>query len=207
LGFELHANAFALDSRELHFTLEPHVGLASWCEAGMYFTTALALGGRFDFAGVKARFKVRWPEKLGGVVGLALNQEVAFGGGTFDDSGVEWELRPVIDADFSRVYLSLNPIIATVLTGPGAGEASFEPALKGAVKLIEGLSLGLEYYTNLGPLPRLAPLAQQTHRLFAALDAELRVGSATLELNLGVGTSLVGPDPLIVKLIFAADFD
>lgn len=207
MGVEFHANAFLHDSNTLHFTLEPHLGLASWCETGMYFTTALSPGGRFDFAGVKLRFKVRWPEKLGGFLGLALNQELSMGGGTYDDSGFEWELRPVIDADFSRVYLSFNPIISTAITGPEAGTASIEPALKASFKILEALAVGAEYYMGLGSFHRLAPLAEQTHRLFGAVDLKFKVGKAELGLNLGAGYTLIGQDKLIIKAIVSADFD
>jgi hypothetical protein len=173
----------------------------------MYFTSVLSPDGRFDFAGVKARFKARWPDKLGGVVGLALNQELSFGGGTYDDSGFEWELRPVIDADVGRFYFALNPIIAAVLTGPGAGDVSFEPSVKAAFKVVDALSVGAEYYTGLGTFRRLAPFAEQTHRVFAAVDAKLKVGAAELGLNAGVGYTLVGEDRLVFKLIFSTDFD
>ena len=37
------------------YTLEPHVGITDWCEAGAYLQTALLPSGDFEYAGVKLR--------------------------------------------------------------------------------------------------------------------------------------------------------
>ena len=76
-GLEVHLNYVASADPIAHFTLEPHVGLAPWCEAGAYFQTALSPDGTFDYAGVKLRFKARVPHKVAhGLLGLALNGEL-----------------------------------------------------------------------------------------------------------------------------------
>src|SRR5206468_12741004 len=72
-GLENHINAGA--DAVGHFTLEPHVGLASWCEAGAYLQTAIT-SDRFDYAGVKLRWKLRWPQRLRGF-GVGINFEVS----------------------------------------------------------------------------------------------------------------------------------
>src|SRR5439155_5996379 len=89
IGIELHVNAFAIGRRatsadgELpthhvgHVTLEPHVGIASFAEVGFYLQTAVRPDGALDWAGAKGRLKLAWPRRLGGVVGLALNAEIA----------------------------------------------------------------------------------------------------------------------------------
>lgn len=205
MGFELHSNVVAMGNRALHLTLEPHVGLASWCEAGMYFLTALTNEGRYEFAGVKARFKLRWPEKIAGHYGLSLNQELSLSGGTFDPTaGFEWEIRPIIDADFSRAYFAVNPIIGVAVSGPEAGSASFEPAVKAGVKLTPNVMVGAEYYATIDVLG--LTRGQKAQRLFAAFDADWKIGKASFELNAGVGYDFVGSDRLIAKVIFATDF-
>jgi hypothetical protein len=208
IGFELHFNHVARGAPAglTHLTLEPHVGLASWCEAGAYFQTVLSADGRYDFAGVKGRFKARWPEKLLQVVGVSLNTEVAFGG-IPDGTGAAMELRPIVDADFERVYLSFNPVVAVELTGVDRGLAALEPGLKAGAKLTDWLLLGAEYYGAWGPSARGGPVLDQSERVFAAVDASWRAGRASFELNAAVGYGFVGAEKLIVKLIFATDFE
>jgi len=208
IGFELHLNHVAQGAPAgiTHLTLEPHVGLASWCEAGMYFQTVLGADGRYDFAGVKGRFKARWPEKLLSVMGVSLNTEIAFGG-IPDGTGASMELRPIVDADFERVYLSFNPVVAVELTGPAQGVAALEPGLKVGAKLTDWLLLGAEYYGSWGPTVRSGPVTAQSERLFAAVDASWKVGRTAFELNAAVGYGFVGAERLLVKLIFATDFE
>jgi hypothetical protein len=216
MGFELHTNFVAQGTtvaapdehptnHALHLTIEPHVGLASWCEAGMYFLTVLGTDGHYDFAGVKARFKGRWPEKLGGFLGLALNQELTLSGGSWaPNQGFEWELRPIIDADFARFYFAVNPIIGSVLSGSTAGSASFEPAVKASVKLTPETWVGAEYYGAIDFLG--ATRGSQSQRLFVAFNTGWTLSGIICGLEAGFGYDFVGPDRLLAKLIFSMDF-
>ncbi len=208
IGFELHTNLFVAGASVgvSHFTLEPHVGLARWCEVGAYFQTVRSAEGAYDFAGVKGRFKMRWPEKLFGFLGLSFNTEVSFGG--FPPSeGVAVELRPIVDADFERLYLSVNPIVGLELSGEAAGQYGLEPAFKVGVKLLQGLMLGAEYYAAFGTQSRGGPLVQAAQRLFGAFDAGWKAGETAFALNAGVGYGFVGPERVIVKLTVAVDFE
>src|SRR5215470_18909169 len=70
-GLEVHLNGVLHGSEEpsadselpthhvAHFTLEPHLGLLDWLEAGAYLQTALRPEGTYDYAGAKLRLKAR----------------------------------------------------------------------------------------------------------------------------------------------------
>ena len=61
-----------------HLTLEPHLGLAHWCEIGGYLQAAIRADGTMDYAGVKLRWKMRVPHRLvHDIIGLALNLELS----------------------------------------------------------------------------------------------------------------------------------
>jgi hypothetical protein len=71
LGTEFHLNHVlrgrtAIVDGELptnhvtHLTLEPHVGLASWCEAGAYLSTALRADGHYDYSGAFGTADMMW---------------------------------------------------------------------------------------------------------------------------------------------------
>lgn len=209
-GLELHLNYVAqgpaappaggeLPTRHvLHVTLEPHLGLFGWGELGGYLQGALRPEGTFDYAGVKLRFKAKWPEKLlGGAVGLALNGELSAIPAAYEPNRWGTELRPVVDARAGRFYGSLNPILSTDLSGPDAGRPQLEPAAKLAFLARPELWIGAEYYAGLGRLDALLPLAAQTHKLYAVLD----FAGDLFDLDLGAGRGLGAGDAWVMKAI------
>lgn len=218
VGVEAHLNHFFVgsllaDGDELptnhvtHLTLEPHIGIADWCEAGGYFLSAIRADGTFDVAGLKLRFKVRWPKRLWGVLGLALNHELSFTRNDYEAGQLAAEIRPVIDLQWERLYLAANPIIAVPLGGAQAGSAAFEPSFKASARVLPFLNVGAEYYAAFGPIRTPTPLAQQAHRLFGALDFEWKWGRQSYAVNFGVGYGFTGPEKWIAKLIFSFDVD
>ena len=213
VGFEVHLNYFPAGVRapspegELptdhvtHLTLEPHVGLAPWCEAGSYFQTALRPDGSFDFAGVKLRFKARVPRRLGNVVGLALNVELSSVPRTYEAVGLGAELRPIVDAIYGRWYASVNPIIGIDFRGPDAGRPQLEPAATVLVRVVEGWQMGVEYYGAYGPIDRPLPLDDQVHRLFVVTNFVHR----WFAVHVGGGYGLGAGERWIVKSILSFD--
>ncbi len=218
IGAEVHLNHFAAGDavgtdgqrptdKTTHLTVEPHVGIASWCEAGAYFVSAFRATGTWDFVGLKVRFKMALPKRLFGVLGLSLNQEISVSRTDYEADQFGWEIRPVIDANWRYGYLSFNPILDVPLGGPGAGMPGFEPSLKGFLRPLPWLGIGAEYYADFGALSRLSVVADHTHRLFGALDFEWKWGRQMFELNLAVGYGLQGAEKWIGKVIFAIDID
>jgi hypothetical protein len=213
-GFELHVNNFAAGvrttspagelptDRVTHFALEPHVGLASWCEAGGYLQAVLRPDGEVDYAGVKLRFKARLPRKLArGLIGLALNLELSSVPRTYEATGLGGELRPAIDLAWKRLYVGVNPILGLDFFGALAGHPQFEPAAAVMVRALPGWALGVEYYAAIGAIDHPLPAASQVHRLFAVSTLEHK----WFGLHLGVGYGLAGGEKWIVKSIIGFD--
>ena len=179
-GFELHINTGG--DHFTHFTLEPHVGLLSWLEAGAYFQTALRPDGVFDYAGVKLRLKARTPRRLARLIGLGLNVEISSVPRPYEN-GFGGEVRPIIDLEWRRLYISVNPILSFDFEG----NIDFEPAAKLSLKVIPALAVGAEYY---------GAVSAGVNRILGVIDAEYgRIG-----LNLGAGYSF-GPNTWLVKAI------
>jgi hypothetical protein len=180
-----------------HYTLEPQIGLADWCEVGGYFQTALRPEGTFDFAGVKLRFKARVVPELWGVIGLALNTELSAVPRAYESNRWGSELRPIIDARLGPLYLSLNPILSIDFAGALAGRPQLQPAAKASIDFFRSIALGAEYYAGLGPIDALFAAPEQTHLIFGAIDWS----SSVLDLNVGVGHGFGSAERWVTKVI------
>lgn len=183
--------------RQFHLTFEPHLGLGTWAELGMYLQTAVVPDHGFQYAGVKLRGKVRLPEKLADHVGLAVNVEISAIPRRYEATVWGSEIRPIVDGRWGLFYASFNPILAIDFTGADAGIPRFEPAAKVAFDVIASLALGAEYYGAFGKVTSWLPLSESTNRLFAVLDFT----SDYFDLNFGVGYGFTGPDQWLVKII------
>jgi hypothetical protein len=212
LGLELHTNYVFSGSRTispegelathhvLHATLEPHIGLFGWGELGAYLQSALRPGGGFDYAGVKLRFKARWPEKFfDDKLGLALNVELSRIPRTYEPNVWGTEVRPVIDLRVGSFYGSVNPIVSIDLQGPAAGHPQFQPAAKLAVFVRPELAVGSEYYSAFGPFDAILPPGEQNHHLYGIVDFT----SAYVDINLGLGRGFGGAEPWVAKSILS----
>ena len=184
-------------NHQFHLTFEPHLGIGTWVELGLYIQTAIRPDYGFEYAGVKLRCKLRLDEKLAGAIGLAINFEISDVPRQFEPNVWGSEIRPIIDGRWGIFYASFNPIIDIDLNGPVAGRPQFEPAVKVAFNVIQSLALGLEYYGAYGPIGNPLPISESTNRLFVALDFT----SDYFDLNFGVGYGFTGPEQWIVKAI------
>lgn len=191
------ADGQAPTDHQFHLTFEPHVGIGTWVELGMYLQTAVVPDSGFEYAGVKFRCKLRLDEKLAGHIGLAVNFEISNVPRQFEPNMWGSEIRPIIDGRWGIFYASLNPIVGIDLNGPDAGLPQFQPAAKLAFDVIRSLALGVEYYGAFGPITHTLPLSESTNRLFAALDFT----SDYFDLNFGVGYGFTGTEKWLVKAI------
>jgi len=205
-GLEVHLNEFVhgteqtspsgeLPTRHVaHLTLEPHLGLTEFLEAGAYLQSALRPDGTYDYAGTKLRMKARLLEPVFGWLRLALNGELSRIPSAYEASRWGGELRPILEARAGRLGLWANPIVSFAFDEGFHPE--LEPCAKAAWALTDALSLGAEYYAGLGPVDALLPASEQVHRAFGVLD----VATRWFDLNFGVGAGS-GPDSFIVKAI------
>ncbi len=215
VGLEVHVNYDARGATETteggelpthrvsHYTLEPHLGLADCCEVGGYFQTAFRPEGRFDYAGVKLRFKVRLPRRIANLIGFALNTEISAVPRSYEANRYGSELRPIADLRYGRLYASINPILSIDFAGSLAGRPQFQPATKISWDVLEGLGLGLEHYAGLGPIDGLLSPEQQSHFLFGAVDWT----GSLFDFNLAAGRGFGQAEPWVAKVIFSIHWD
>lgn len=187
---------------QTHWTFEGALGLTPFWEPGVYLQTAFVPGSGYQFAGAKLRSKFVTPPGVSRYFRFGANFELADVPPAFEASRWAVELRPIAALAFSRVLVSVNPIVSLPLSG-GDGPV-FEPCVSAKGRLSASAALGLEYYAGLGPLAEpLAPRAQD-HYLFLAGDYDLGAG---FDLNFGVGAGLSdASDALTIKGILAYDF-
>ncbi len=197
-GLEVHLNHHLIHDApdQTHLTFEPHYGATEWLELGGYFQTSLDTNGDLEYAGVKLRAKLRWPERLWCKrLGLAINFEVSAVPSQFEPNVWGSEVRPIVDLRAGRVYAALNPIVGIDLAGTVAGHPQLEPAAKLALVLGESAMLGVELYGAFGPIDA---LTEGVDRVFGVVDLK----GSWWDLNAGIGASRGSADHPIGKLIF-----
>jgi hypothetical protein len=200
-GIEVHLNEHLMSGAadQTHLTFEPHYGLRGWLELGGYFQRSLDTTGDLDFAGVKLRAKLRWPERLWCErIGLAVNFELSDVPPQFEPNQWGSEIRPIAELRESWLYAAVNPILSTDLAGRLAGRPQFEPAAKLSAIVRDDLTIGAQAYGAFGPVDSLGE--EDVERLYAVVD----VSGSWWDLNVGVGAARGNGDHPVGKLIFGA---
>jgi hypothetical protein len=174
-------------------------GLTDRIEAAAYLDFAMPSGHGFWYAGSKFRLRGRLfdpgvlPVDLGWYAELEWHKTPQF-----DDADLELELKPIIEKDFGRLQLVLNPVFEKVLVGAGDNQG-FEFGYRNGVyyRWMRYLSPGVEFYGGAGLIDDTDPLAEQQHYIFPVLWGELPDG---IEYSLGPGFGLTrGSDHVLVK--------
>jgi hypothetical protein len=207
IGLELHVNDVVRGAptspppelppnHQGHFTLEPSYGVMPFWELGGYLQSVLLPDGTLAFAGAKARSKFVTPPAWSATSRLGFNIEVSDVPSRFEAGRWGLELRPIAAKAFEHFSVAVNPIVGVSLTG---GPTTFEPAAQALVVLPGVVSLGLEYYGDLGAVTGFAALREQKHYLFEVANV-LRL--PRVEVNVGVGEGLTAAsNAFVAKLI------
>lgn len=175
-------------------------GLTDRIEAAAYVTFAQPSGHGFWWAGNKLRLRGRLfdedvlPVNLGWYVELEWHKTPQF-----DDADLELELKPIIEKDFGRVSVVLNPVFEKSLYGGGRHQGFEFGYRNGAYyRWMRYLSPGVEFYGGVGLIDDNDPLSEQQHYIFPVLWGELPHG---IEYSVGPGFGLTGgSDHVIVKM-------
>jgi hypothetical protein len=174
-------------------------GLTDRIEAAAYLDFAMPSGHGFWWAGDKVRLRGKLfdedvlPVNLGWYVELEWHKTLQF-----DDADLELELKPIIEKDFGRLSLILNPVFEKPLYGRGHDQG-FEFGYRNGVyyRLARYFSPGVEFYGGAGLIDDTDPLSEQQHYIFPVVWGELPHG---IEYNLGPGFGLTrGSDHVIMK--------
>jgi hypothetical protein len=214
---ELHSN-FTIDGSKtmigglyptnhaLHETIEITHGFTDWFETGFYIFTSARSGQGIQWVGDHIRPRFRIPKKWNWPVGLSLSNEIGYQRRQFSADTWTWEMRPIIDKQIGRWYLSFNPTFDKSLHGESVNQGFvFSPNVKFSYDFTKKITGGIEYYGSVGPATDFSPISQQQHQIFPAIDLNL---SPNWEVNFGLGVGLTGStDHLIAKMILGYRFD
>jgi hypothetical protein len=212
-GLEVHLNgtplgrAFPLYRDEITnnggFRVSPEFsyGVTKDLELGFYLDTEQD-GAGTDYL-VGSKYRVKWlpihPDDHGGFFAGA-NVEYSVVGRRFAQSPEGLELR-LFDGYRSKDWLiAVNPIFDWDFTGEAAGiDPEFTAAFKITRKVAEGISVGIEYYGDLGKFAHISSWEMQDQRIYAVTDVDLK----PFVFNLGVGVGLSRTaDALTVKTVW-----
>ena len=190
---------------QLHETLEITHGFNEWFETGFYIFTSADSTYGWNWVGSHIRPRFRIPESWKLPVGLSLSQEIGYQRAAYSADTWTWEIRPIIDKQLGKLYLSFNPTFDRSFHGPSTSKGvEFSPNFKVGYDITKKINAGLEYYGALGPVTGFDPLREQQQQIMPTVDLNL---SPNWEFNFGVGIGVTqGTDHLLVKMILGRRF-
>jgi len=207
--FELHSN-YTFDGQKnvidgvypsnhaLHETLEITQGITDNFEIGCYFFTNYSPMRGYHYVGSHLRPRVRVPENWHWPFGASLSVEFGFQDSHYSDQTWNVEIRPILDKQYHKWYVAINPTMGIGLAGTTGHSPSIEPNVKLAYT-IHQLALGFEYYGAVGTFADVPPISQQNHAVFAVADFDF---DPRWELNVGPGWGLTkNTDGFVFKVI------
>jgi len=189
-------------SHALNGTPELAYGLFPWLELGWYAPFVVDQNGRFYSDAGKFRTLFVVPDAAKRDFFYGVNFEFSYATPVFSQTKYNMEIRPIIGVRNSAYELIVNPIVDLGFGDDGGAELT--PAARIARKLKEDLSVGVEYYTDLGPIGNLLPLAQQQHNIYGVVD--FKIGNFDVDFGVGYGLTR-GSDRLMTKLIIGTDLN
>jgi hypothetical protein len=180
---------------QTHLTLEPTLGLSETFAVGFMFLNAWQSGYSPQFAGWRVLPHIYAPERWHLPVRLGFVTELSFQNTRYEENSRRVELRPIIDREFERWQIVLNPVVERATHGPGTSHGwNLEPALLLRWKR-KTFAPSLEYYGEIESI-NVRPRAQpEVHQLFAGGDWSPR---EDFKLNAGLGFDVGSRGPGIV---------
>ncbi len=190
-----------IPNHTLEGTPEFAYGVTPWFEFGFYLPYAVDRDGFHSNAG-KVRFLFVTPDAAKRDFWYGINFEFGYATTKFSETRWNMEVRPIIGWTFGDYELIFNPIVEA---GFGdKGDALFTPAARFAKKIGKDLSIGIEYYADLGPIGHILPVKEQGHNVFGVVDFKI----ADVDVNFGIGYGLTeGSDRWLAKMILSKDLD
>ena len=209
--FELHSNytfngetetvhGVIPSNHSLHETLEITHGITDIFEIGAYLFTNYTPEHGYRIIGTHIRPRIMAPAKWNLPVGLSLSAEIGYQDSAYSDQTWSLEIRPIIDKQWTNLYVSFNPTIGIALKSRYSNSTpTFEPNVKAAYSFFKNVALGIEYYGDLGTINQFESLSQQNDAIFIAVDM---LNNPRWELNAGAGFGLTSAtDSFVFKII------
>jgi hypothetical protein len=185
----------------IRLTPEFSYGISQDWEAGLYLPTLRDGSGSLYVAGAKLRMKwlpIQPHEGRGAFAGL--NVELSQVAARFELDRRSLEARPMLGWRSPEWLVAFNPTLDFALAGPGHSRpADFSPSLKVARTVTDWAAVGLEYYSDLGPVTEIESFGQQMRTLFVAIDVDRKPWVFNFGIGRGFGAE---NDAWTVKAIF-----
>jgi hypothetical protein len=210
--FQLHSNYAFIGRKEPDFpgglipnhalngTGEWAWGITDWWEMGFYtpFAVDQNLTPYSNAAKIRQLFVI--PNAAEREFFYGVNFEFSYAMPQFSETQWNMEIRPIVGWRKGDYEFIVNPIVDLGFGQNGGAE--FVPAARFARNLGENLAVGVEYYTDLGPLQSWLPFNEQQHNIYAVVDFKI----GRFDVNAGVGYGLTpGSDRLMAKMIIGTD--
>lgn len=188
-----------------HETIEITHGWNAWFETGFYFFNTIGNDNRTTYVGSHIRPRVMAPVSWNWPVGVSLSMEAGYQKRDYSEDDWSLEIRPIVDKQLGKLYLSLNPTFDKSFHGVNKDLGYvFSPNFKAAYNVTKVIAGGFEYYGSVGPLNHFQPYQSQQQQLFAAVDLDW---SPDWELNFGYGWGFTqSTDNAIFKVILGYRF-
>jgi hypothetical protein len=188
------------DEHALHETIEITEGWTSWFETGFYIFMSYRASEGYQWVGDHIRPRVRIPEAWHWPVNVSLSTEFGYQRRSYSTDTWTWEIRPIIDKQLDRWYLSFNPALERSFHGLEVGKGvTFSPSVKVSYDVTKRVTLGFEYYGATGSITGFDPLRDQQQAIMPALDLNL---GPNWEFNLAAGVGMTAStDHMLVKMI------
>ena len=185
----------------IRLTPEFSYGISQDWEAGLYLPTLRDGNGSLYVAGAKLRMKwlpIQPHEGSGAFAGL--NVELSQVAARFELDRRSLEARPMLGWRSPEWLVAFNPTLDFALAGPGRSRpADFSPSIKVARTVTDWAAVGLEYYSDLGPVTEIESFGQQMRTLFVAIDVDRKPWVFNFGIGRGFGAE---NDAWTVKAIF-----
>jgi hypothetical protein len=167
---------------------------------GFYAPFAVNENGTFYSNAAKLRERFVTPNAAQREFFYGVNFELSYAMPQFAQTKWNLEIRPIIGLRKGDYEFIVNPIVDAGFKSDG--QATLAPCARFAYKLKEDLSVGVEYYTGLGPVDNLLPFEEEQHNIYGVVD--FKVGR--FEVNAGIGFGLThASDPVMAKVIIGTD--
>jgi hypothetical protein len=192
-------------NHQFHETIEITHGWNDWFETGFYIFLSEQSDVGWRWVGNHIRPRVRIPEKWHWPLGVSLSTEIGYVSPLFSKDTWTWEIRPIVDKDIGKLYLSFNPVLGRSFHGPAVAQGlDFSPNVKIGYKVIPRVAAGFEYYGTLGSLHGFDQFGEQSHQFIPAIDLDL---GPNWEFNFGVGVGVThNTEHLLIKIILGRRF-
>jgi len=209
--FELHSNftfegskfpvdGVRADEHALHETLEITQGFTAWFEVGFYVFTSYRASEGYQWVGDHIRPRVRVPEAWHWPVNVSLSTEVGYQRRSYAPDTWTWEIRPIVDKQLGGWYMAVNPALERSFHGLDVNRGvTFSPAVKVSYDVTKKVTLGIEYYGDVGSITGFDAVRDQQQAIMPAIDLNL---GPNWEFNFAAGVGMTqATDHFLVKMI------